>query len=216
MIIDLHLHTAESGPCRPEDLVAAIQEAKRVGLDAICVTEHDLAWHRGQVEALAREHNFPVFRGMEVSTDLGHILVFGLDGYVGGIHRAAELRRVVRERGGYMIAAHPLRRKLDGPGLLRPGSFVPPTLEEAAAWPLFHLVDALEVLNGATAERENEFAGRLAAHLGLPGSGGSDAHSLQGIGYAVTIFEGAVTCEAELVRELRAGRFCAAWGREKS
>ena len=54
-----------------------------------------------------------ILRGMEVTTDLGHIGVFGLERYVGGIYRLAELRRVADAAGGILVANHPFRYKLD-------------------------------------------------------------------------------------------------------
>ena len=39
-------------------------------------------------------------RGMEVTTEMGHIGVFGLTEYVGGIYKLRELRKVVDRRAG--------------------------------------------------------------------------------------------------------------------
>ena len=41
MKIDLHVHTNVSSPCSLIDPERAIAVAKQVGLDGICVTEHD-------------------------------------------------------------------------------------------------------------------------------------------------------------------------------
>ena len=46
-------------------------------------------------------------RGMEVTTDMGHVGAFGLERYVGGIYKLAELRRVIDLEGGILIANHP-------------------------------------------------------------------------------------------------------------
>ncbi len=42
--------------------------------------------------------------------------------------------------------------------------------------------------------------------LGLPGTGGSDAHQVHAIGSCVTIFENEVRSEEDFIREIRAGR----------
>jgi hypothetical protein len=42
--------------------------------------------------------------------------------------------------------------------------------------------------------------------LGLPGTGGSDAHKILNIGSCVTVFESQVNNEADFLREIRAGR----------
>ena len=49
----------------------------------------------------------------------------------------------------------------------------------AADLPLFQLCDAVEVLNGANTEPENELAYRVAKVMNKPGTGGSDAHSMR-------------------------------------
>jgi len=42
--------------------------------------------------------------------------------------------------------------------------------------------------------------------LGLPGTGGSDAHQVYEIGMCLTLFENEVKNEEDLIREIRAGR----------
>jgi len=81
-------------------------------------------------------------------------------------------------------------------------------LEELAKWPIFGLVDEMEVLNGATAEEENLLALRVAEYLGFRGVACSDAHSVSGIGRYVTVFERDVSTVGDLVTEIKAGRFC--------
>ncbi len=50
-------------------------------------------------------------------------------------------------------------------------------------------------------------ARKVAEKLGLPGTGGSDAHRVDEIATRVTVFEKDIRNEAELVAELHAGRF---------
>jgi hypothetical protein len=68
------------------------------------------------------------------------------------------------------------------------------------------------VLNGANTLRENVFALRVAQTLGKPGTGGSDAHSTQGIGFFCTVLEKDCESQADLLAELHAGRFHAHHG----
>ena len=95
MILDLHIHTSWNSADSNLSPIELIYEAKRLGLDGVVVTEHDRGWDRFRARELAAEHDFLFLRGMEVSTDLGHILVCGLDEYVSGIQRAEKLRQVV-------------------------------------------------------------------------------------------------------------------------
>jgi hypothetical protein len=50
-------------------------------------------------------------------------------------------------------------------------------------------------------------ARKVAEKLGLPGTGGSDAHRVDEVGTWVTVFEKEIESEIELVQELHAGRF---------
>ena len=52
--------------------------------------------------------------------------------------------------------------------------------------------------------------------LGLPGTGGSDAHQVDEIATWVTVFEKDIQTEQELVEELHAGRFMAEGRRQKT
>jgi hypothetical protein len=72
---------------------------------------------------------------------------------------------------------------------------------------VFQYVDAIEVVNGACSEQENLFAHAVAQHLGRKGVGGSDSHSAQSLGCAVTVLERTVSTVRELIEELQAGRY---------
>ena len=214
VIIDMHLHTtrgASDSGLSPDDLAI---EARRRGLTGVHISEHDRLWDR-YVLAEYREKNpdLLVINGMEVSTDMGHILTIGLREYVGGIRQAETLRRVADEQGGFLIVAHAFRHYFDPVYFRRQGK-EPFTLtpEQAARLPVFQLVDAVEVLNGANTLRENLFALRVAQALGKPGTGGSDAHSTQGIGTYCIQLERDVTGQDEFLAELHAGRFAAMHG----
>lgn len=213
-IIDMHVHTtrgASDSGLSPDDLAS---ESRRRGLTGVHISEHDRLWDRHTLEEYRQQHaDLLVANGMEVSTDLGHILALGLHAYVGGIRHADTLRRVADEQGAFLIVAHPFRHYFDPVYFRRQGK-EPFTLtpEQAAKLPVFQLVDAIEVLNGANTIRENLFALQVAQMLGKPGTGGSDAHSTQGIGLYCTVVEQGPTSQEELLAELHAGRFHAAHG----
>ena len=73
---------------------------------------------------------------------------------------------------------------------------------EAARHPLFDLVDEIEVANGANTERESAFALEVASELGFRGTGGSDAHSVHGLGKAVTVFDNGIDSEEDLIEAI--------------
>jgi predicted metal-dependent phosphoesterase TrpH len=210
MLIDLHVHSVKSS-----DSSLAFEhlahEVRRVGLDGVCLTEHDVTWDWSEIDALSLQHGIRAFPAMEVSTEMGHIAVFGLRGYRQGMARVAELRRIVSDEGGFMVAMHPFRRIFEKTATRHPlfkidGS-ARPSVAEAAAHALFELVDDIEVGNGANSALENTFACDVADLLGRPGTAGSDAHSTHGLGCFATRFESHINTPEALVRELHARRY---------
>jgi predicted metal-dependent phosphoesterase TrpH len=204
MIIDLHAHTwpySEDSDLKPDEL---IERAKQSGLDGICFMEHDWHWKEEDVARLSREHDFPVFHGMEISSEEGHLLVFGIAKYQFGMHHAEFIRQLVDEVGGAIIMAHPFRARV------RYNSDPDQLLESVIGSRVFDLVDAVEVLNGRSKDRENRFAQEIGRRLNLRGVGGSDAHSLEDVPSCATEFEREVRSVQDLIAELKAGRFRAA------
>ncbi len=200
MTIDLHVHSYPESPCSSASVDSLIEEAKRIGLDGICLTDHNHLWDPGHVEELRQKHGFLILRGNEITTNQGDVLVFGLEKDIQGIIDLKELRREVDEADGFMIVAHPFRGFLvvgvDQAGL---------TPEKAMERPLFDYVDAVEVLNGKVTEKENDFASRVTDGLGLPGTGGSDAHEVAEVGMYATEFYAEIKNEQDLVAALKDG-----------
>src|ERR1700730_8982817 len=212
--VDVHLHTSRGSSdsnLAPKDLVA---RANAIGIGAVCITEHDTMWELRELPELFDEQGARFLRGMKVTTDMGHIGVFGLSHYVGGIYKLSELRKVIDAEGGILIANHPFRYKLD-PRF----SFInedhepidPAHPERAAKIEIFRVCDAVEALNGACSEEENLFALKVARTLGLAEVAGSDSHSANSIGVVTTLFSEPVSNERELIeaiksRTTRAGR----------
>lgn len=201
MLIDLHCHTKYSGDTslEPRELIRA---ARVRGLDAACITEHDSFCASAPVEEVARSEGFTVFRGVEINTDKGHILAFGVtdDSWKeeGGYYcRIERVRPVVEACGGILVPAHPFR-----------------TVGAAsAANGLFEMdyIAAIEVLNGENTERENSMALKAWAKLDIPGIGGSDCHFAGETGRCVTWFERRVSTMAELIEEIKARRVVPAY-----
>jgi predicted metal-dependent phosphoesterase TrpH len=211
MLIDLHTHTrplSHDSLLSPDELIDA---ARAAGLDAVCLTEHDFTWDPDEARDLARRHAFTVIPGIEVNTEDGHIIAFGLERYVYGIHRVAELARRVAEAGGALIAAHPYRRQIPwqrrGESARDEASAWSEALERAAANAAYRYVCALETINGRSSQRENDFSQELCRRLGLPAVAGSDAHQWEDLGRCATEFERPVADLAGLIAELKAGRF---------
>ncbi|MGO9601958.1 MAG: CehA/McbA family metallohydrolase [Candidatus Binataceae bacterium] len=209
--VDLHLHTnrgSSDSNLAPADLV---ERAGAIGIGAVCITEHDNMWESREMAAL-RGSSVVFLRGMEVTTDMGHIGVFGLDRYVGGIYKLAELRKVVDAAGGILVANHPFRYKLDPRfSFINPDNepIDPAHPERAAKLKIFEMVDAIEVLNGACSEDENVFALRVARHLGMAEVAGSDSHSAGSVGCVSTLLDAPIHDELSLIDAIK-GKRCRA------
>ena len=205
MRVDLHTHTSPRSPCSNIEPGELIREADRLGLDGICLTEHQVLWPDDEIAKLAREAQVRIFRGNEFTTNQGDILVFGYERDVKELLTIQELREQVEAVGGFMIAAHPFRGfKTFGIGQLQM------TVEQACKRKVFDFVDAIEIRNGKLSDEENEMAARVAERLGLPGTAGSDAHQVDEVGRWTTDFEREIADDAQLLEELRAGRFSVA------
>ena len=190
--IDLHAHSSlgslDSG-LMPDVLV---ERCLALGLSAACVTEHNAVWSRREAREAEERYGIPVLRGMEVSTDAGHVLVFGVERFSMEMYSLETLRRIVKSERGAMVIAHPLR---DGSRFTR-------------AWadaPAFF--DAIEAVNGEDHRGAFDSLVARAVRLGLGSTGGSDAHSAPGLGRALTLFEEAVETDADLVRALHGRRY---------
>jgi len=201
MIIDLHIHTNLGSICSqlgPDELLERVQQ---MGIDAICVTEHHS--HRGanKMVEFAAGSGYPIFRGVEIYTELGDMLVYGLKRETRyHLTTFEELTAMADEDGAVIIPAHPCR----GWGRKHKHAHVFP--EE-----LVGQVAAIETLNGANTVRSNEAATAIAEEFGLHGTGGSDAHAIWQVGKCVTVFEREIASEEDLIEELREGRFVAAY-----
>jgi predicted metal-dependent phosphoesterase TrpH len=207
MLIDLHSHTwprSHDSVLNPDDLVT---RAKAAGLDAVVLTEHDTCWDFKSIEELRAKHNFLVLAGVEISTDDGHILAFGIDKYVFGMHRSRELASYTERAQGALVAAHPYRRQM--PWFSRSEEEYQGSLEKASRNPSYQYVQALEELNGRGSDKENEFSRKLCEMMNLPGTGGTDSHAISDVGKTATWFDKEIHDERELIAELKGGRYCA-------
>lgn len=210
MLIDFHTHTTRGSADSNLDPFALVDQAQKIGLHGVCITEHDNAWADPKIEDYARERGVTLFRGIEVTTEWGHVGTFGLDQYVGGIYKVKALRRIIDDAGGFLIANHPFRYKLDPRFQFihkTPPIDVNDPASGSGALEVLQYVDAIEVVNGACSEQENLYAQAVAQHSGRKGVGGSDSHSAQSLGCAVTVLERTVSTVRELIDELKAGRY---------
>ena len=207
-MIDLHAHSYPKSDDSFMSVYELIEGSKRLGLDGVCLTDHDSFWSIAETQALSQRHDFLVLPGVEVNTDSGHVVVFGLDKYVFGMHKPAFLRELVDQHGGVMIAAHPYRRRfLEEPA--QDSGARQEMLNQAGADEFFDYCDAIEGINGRGSAEENRFSLDLRERLAMKSTGGSDAHRVLQLGAAATRFQKKITGLPCLIEEIRQGRFCA-------
>lgn len=190
MLIDLHCHTLPLSQCsslRPEELADLARER---GLDAVCLTEHDATWDANELLALNRRTGFLFLPGIELTTDHGHVLAYGLRNGSAKFASARAAAHAAKADDALLFLAHPARD-----GLLRITS-------ETTT-----LFASVEAQNGSDTALQNLSAGGLVGSFCLPGIGGSDAHTAAEVGRAATSFDAPVTDLPSLLAALRAGRY---------
>lgn len=205
MLVDLHIHTTVSSPCSQIEPRYLLEVARGIGLDAVAITEHEEMEGAEVTWRLGREVGFNVLRGVEVYTELGDMLVFGLFKPRFPLKTPfSELLSEVRSAGGVIIPCHPCR-----------GSFgFHAAMGEQKAEYLLNNIDAVETRNGGSSPEANRTAEVIADKYGLPAVGGSDAHFLMQVGRCLTVFDRDIEDEKDLVEEIKAGRCRAAYASE--
>lgn len=206
MIIDIHTHTyptSDDSILTPEDLIA---KAKRIGLDGVCITDHDRFWTPQDIHNLSRKHDYLVLPGCEVTTEEGHILVYGLQEYIFGMHKASFVRELLDDAGGVMVVAHPYRRFYRKQAHTTQAAY-DEMLTRACRNHVFGMTDAVEIFNGRGSDEENAFAADMADWFGLNATGASDAHSIEQVGTYATQFQHKIQCLDDFINALKSGRF---------
>lgn len=174
MIIDTHLHENKYSFDSHIDFKEAIDTARILGMDGICVTNHENNTLREEIGESIHINNILVIVGAEILTHEGDILVFGVKDLPERKLHAKELLTYVKEKNGIAIAAHPYRKNNRG-------------LEDHL-YEVGHLLSGVESFNGSTPSALNLRAFSVATELGLPSFGAGDAHVLDKIGRYATRF----------------------------
>lgn len=206
MILDMHVHTAAS-----DDSTATIEGYIELILayrhfhpfDGFVLTEHRTFTPGLNLQRYWDEYGVLVLQGVEMDTNLGHLLVYGLNervlAQIDVTRRMHDGRRIIAEitrLGAVAAPSHPFRESAFGSVLER-------DFTEVAG------VHIIESYNGQNRQQQNDRAASLAAHHALRRLGGSDAHYLspQWFLTCATEFDDPITSMAELVEALHDGAY---------
>lgn len=204
MLIDLHAHTSPRSNCSSATLEELVESARRRGLDALCITEHDVRWPEDELEDASRLLKFPLIPGVELSTDIGHVLVFGqLERPLWLGYRFEQLVEEVSRTGTAIILPHPVRDVAGARAKAR--GHVEPSAEVVAGWEHWSLVHAIEAISTQTVGAEHELTAAALMLSPMPSVGASDAHGPGLAGTYATEFSGSVVNVEGLAAEIRAG-----------
>lgn len=188
MFIDLHMHEKRHSLDSHLALEEIVEIAKKRGLDAICITDHDSMGLREYAKEYSEKTGFPIFVGIEFFSLQGDILAFGIDEYPEERIDAQDFINYVHEQGGVVVSAHPFRHN-------RRGLEVNLDILEG--------VDAIEILNGSTLPDATMMAVRYAKQYGFAITGGSDCHYPDKVGICATYFPNEIKTMDDLVSAIR-------------
>lgn len=197
MLIDLHVHSDVSS-CSVLSVSEILAHARERGLDGVCITDHDTTDVLSQIDEGFQSDGLLVLVALEYATPQGDFLIFGDVSNLSLGLSYVQLRSVIQKRGGAIVAAHPFRgwRPTDPLILKR------------------YLPTVVEAVNGRNTDAEDAQALQLANKLGLPCSGGSDAHTLDELGRFPTHFSVSISSMDDLVAALKAGQCEPAFGKD--
>ena len=166
--LDLHVHAAERSGCATTYEEDQIRAAIATGLQGMAFTDHFTLVERGRLAELNRRYApFRIYTGIEVTSDREDWLVLGLydEALQSQGWRYTELAAFVRERGGYIVLAHPFRY----------ASTIQVDIETTPP-------DGIEVRSVNTPAAREEDIRALAARLGIALLSNSDAHKSANVG----------------------------------
>ena len=166
--VDLHMHTDHSPDCAtPVDTL--LDTAKKVGLGAIAITDHNEI--SGALEARERANGIKVIVAAEVKTaDQGEVIGLFIEEKIPRGMTLQETIAEIRRQGGLVYVPHPFDRMHAVPDY----EHLLDVVED---------IDAIEVFNPRVAfSAFNEEAARFAAKYRIVAGAGSDSHVAQGLG----------------------------------
>ena len=188
MLIDTHLHEKKFSGDSFISLEEIIGQAGKLGLDGICITDHESSAIRAEAEALSQKTGFLIIIGAEVQTLQGDMTVFGLPRLPEKMVHARELVLMTEAAGGVTICSHPFRQNNRSMG------------DSIRGLPL---VWGIEAFNGSAPKHHNLQAFDLSMELNVAALGASDAHSIEQVGKFATWMPDWVQDESSFIQAVK-------------
>lgn len=201
--LDLHVHSVDGSDDAGgtvEGYLKWIAAKRRQGyrIDGFVLTEHRHYDASKDYSELAARYDAVVLRGIEVETDIGHVLVFGagqqfLDRFdlTDVSLPYTQVFQAAWDAGGVAVGAHAGRPRIG----------VVDHYEERAVD--LAPVRIVESLNGGSSDFENARGHDLAVEHGLREVGASDSHFVSALGRCMTRFDRTIRTVEDLVAALR-------------
>lgn len=197
MKIDLHVHTKERSSCSIASAEEHINQAIKMGLDAIVITDHDCMVEKDILDELNDRYSpFKIFGGIELRiNESGHdedILVIG-------VHETElseqkwtyrKLHEFVISKNGFIALAHPYRYR----------DFVALDMKECSP-------HAIEIYSSNIGEDKKDMRLKLANELDCQLITNSDGHNVDSIGKYYNHLNRTPNDEKELVELLINGEY---------
>jgi len=195
MLIDLHVHEMKYSSDSHISLDDILKKAKEIGLDGVCITNHDNNYIRNEINFYKEKYGITVIAGAEILTRQGDILAF-VDETLhieDGKIDADELLDYIDYKKGVGISAHPFRNNNRGLGNFLKN--------------ISNKLSAIESFNGSTLSYHNLYGFAMAKELNIPSTGGSDAHILDNVGKFATYFKGKIRDEVDFIEAIKSKEF---------
>lgn len=172
ILCDLHMHTEFSHDCSVA-VPDLLDEAERLGLGAIAITDHNVFEGAQLAVELAASRELTVIPGEEMKTERGEVIGLFIEEKIPPRLSMEETIVAIRDQGGLVYLPHPFDRMHS---IARPE-----TIHR-----LLPEIDVLEVYNARLLfDAYNDEALRFARKYNMLMGAGSDAHVLQGLGTGV-------------------------------
>ncbi|MCK4995568.1 MAG: PHP domain-containing protein [Thermoplasmatales archaeon] len=171
--LDLHIHSecSEDGIGSPKEIIKSL---KKRGLQGMAITDHNSI--EGSLRALkVAPKDFIIIPGVEISTKDGHMIALDVKE---NISRGLSIKETVEkiiDLGGTPIVPH-LYRNMSG-------------IKKVKLKSIINKISAIEVFNSCSTPQTILKTVNLAKELNLGGTGGSDSHEPEYVGYGYTLVD---------------------------